>query len=94
MITEENLNPDATRSFIDAASRDCSIQSTSAAITKVLPQASRFGSAAHEAAPARRKEEPRAGETGRFPRPIPQADAGLESEDPNIISFTALAYGG
>jgi len=42
IITEENLNPQATRSFIDNAFRDGSIPATGTAITKVLPPVSRF----------------------------------------------------
>nr|MBL8409977.1 type I restriction endonuclease subunit R [Dechloromonas sp.] len=42
IITEENLNPEATRSFIDNAFRDGSVPATGTAITKILPPASRF----------------------------------------------------
>jgi type I restriction enzyme R subunit len=42
IITEENLNAEATRSFIDNAFRDGSIPVTGTAITKILPPVSRF----------------------------------------------------
>ncbi len=43
IIREENLRPDQTRAFVDAAFRDGAIQTTGTAITSVLPPASRFG---------------------------------------------------
>jgi type I restriction enzyme R subunit len=42
IIEAENLRPDETRAFIDAAFRDGAIQTTGTAITKVLPPVSRF----------------------------------------------------
>ncbi|MFL0243571.1 type I restriction endonuclease subunit R [Mycobacterium sp. SMC-17] len=42
IITEENLNPDETREFVETAFRDGAIQATGTAIIKVLPPASRF----------------------------------------------------
>jgi len=42
LITDEGLNPDATRDFIDRAFRDGTIQTTGVAITRVLPPVSRF----------------------------------------------------
>ncbi len=42
IIREENLRPDQTRAFVDAAFRDGAIQTTGTAITSVLPPASRF----------------------------------------------------
>lgn len=42
IIEAENLRPDETRAFIDAALRDGAIQTTGTAITKVLPPVSRF----------------------------------------------------
>ena len=42
IIEEENLKPDETRAFIDAAFRDGEIKTTGTAITSVLPPASRF----------------------------------------------------
>lgn len=42
IITAENLKPDETRAFVDAAFRDGAIRATGTAITKVLPPASRF----------------------------------------------------
>lgn len=42
IIAEENLNAEATQSFIDNAFRDGSISATGTAITKILPPVSRF----------------------------------------------------
>jgi type I restriction enzyme, R subunit len=42
IISEENLNPDAARIFIDNAFRDGSIPTAGTAITKILPPVSRF----------------------------------------------------
>ena len=42
IIVEENLDPEATRSFIDNAFRDGSIAVAGTAITKILPPVSRF----------------------------------------------------
>ena len=42
IIADENLQPEATREFIDRAFRDGALQSTGVAITKVLPPVSRF----------------------------------------------------
>jgi type I restriction enzyme R subunit len=42
IIEAENLHPEETRAFIDAAFRDGAIQTTGTAITKVLPPMSRF----------------------------------------------------
>lgn len=42
IITEENLNAEAARCFIDNAFRDGSIPTTGTAITKILPPVSRF----------------------------------------------------
>ena len=43
IITEEGLEPAATRTFIEAAFRDGSVQQTGTAVTKILPPVSRFG---------------------------------------------------
>jgi len=50
IITEEGLDPDATRSFVDAAFRDGAVQPTGTAITKILPPVSRFGQSGGHAA--------------------------------------------
>jgi len=42
IIVEENLDPEATRSFIDNAFRDGAIPTTGIAVTTVLPPVSRF----------------------------------------------------
>jgi len=42
IIEEENLRPDETRTFVDAAFRDGAIQETGTAITRILPPTSRF----------------------------------------------------
>ena len=42
IIREENLQPEAARSFIDSAFRDGSIPTSGTAITKILPPVSRF----------------------------------------------------
>ena len=42
IITEENLNAEAARSFIDNAFRDGSLPTSGTAITKILPPVSRF----------------------------------------------------
>ncbi len=42
IITEENLNAEAARCFIDNAFRDGGIPATGTAITKILPPVSRF----------------------------------------------------
>jgi len=42
IIADENLNADATRSFVENAFRDGSIPTTGTAITKILPPVSRF----------------------------------------------------
>lgn len=42
IIAEENLDPEATRSFVDNAFRDGSIPVTGTAVTKILPPVSRF----------------------------------------------------
>ena len=42
IISEENLDPEATRSFIDSAFRDGSIPTSGTAITRILPPVSRF----------------------------------------------------
>ncbi|SIS77083.1 type I restriction endonuclease subunit R [Phaeovulum vinaykumarii] len=42
IIAEENLNAEATRSFIDSAFRDGSVPATGTAITRILPPVSRF----------------------------------------------------
>jgi len=44
IIQEENLHPDQTRAFVNAAFRDGGIRTTGTAITAVLPPASRFSS--------------------------------------------------
>ncbi len=50
IITDEGLNPEATRHFIETAFRDGVMQSTGIAITEVLPAMSRFaGGGAHSA---------------------------------------------
>nr|WP_216648346.1 type I restriction endonuclease subunit R [Isoptericola chiayiensis] len=43
IIAEENLKPEPTRAFIDAAFRDGAVRATGTAITKILPPVSRFG---------------------------------------------------
>ena len=43
IIAEEDLDPKATRAFVDAAFRDGAVQPTGTAITKILPPVSRFG---------------------------------------------------
>ena len=53
IITEEGLDPDATRSFVDAAFRDGAVQPTGTAITKILPPVSRFGQSGGHAAKKR-----------------------------------------
>ncbi|MBL8776853.1 MAG: type I restriction endonuclease subunit R [Acidimicrobiales bacterium] len=50
IIAEEDLDPEATRSFIDAAFRDGAVQPSGTAITKVIPPVSRFGSSSGHAA--------------------------------------------
>lgn len=42
IISEENLKPDETRTFVEHAFRDGSIPTTGTAITKILPPGSRF----------------------------------------------------
>ena len=42
IISEENLKPEATRSFVQAAFRDGEVRTTGTAITTVLPPVSRF----------------------------------------------------
>ncbi|WP_413876512.1 type I restriction endonuclease subunit R [Albidovulum sp.] len=42
IITEENLNAEATRAFIDSAFRDGSVPAAGTAITRILPPVSRF----------------------------------------------------
>ncbi len=42
IITDENLDAEATRSFIDNAFRDDGIPTTGTAITRILPPVSRF----------------------------------------------------
>ena len=42
IITDENLNAEAARSFIENAFRDGSVPSTGTAVTKILPAVSRF----------------------------------------------------
>lgn len=42
LVTDEGLNAEATREFIDRAFRDGALQTTGVAITRVLPPASRF----------------------------------------------------
>ena len=42
IITEENLNAEATRAFIDSAFRDGNVPATGTAITRILPPVSRF----------------------------------------------------
>ena len=60
IITEEGLDPDATRAFMDTAFRDGSVQPTGTAITTILPPMSRFakadGHAAKKAAVLRKLE--------------------------------------
>jgi type I restriction enzyme R subunit len=50
IIDEEGLDPDATRSFIDAVFRDGAVQPSGTAITKILPPVSRFGASGGHAA--------------------------------------------
>ncbi len=42
IIIEENLRPEETRTFIDAAFRDGQVKATGTAVTKILPPVSRF----------------------------------------------------
>ncbi|MBM7752517.1 type I restriction enzyme R subunit [Microbacterium laevaniformans] len=42
LITDQNLRPDETRAFIEAAFRDGQLRTTGTAITKILPPVSRF----------------------------------------------------
>ena len=42
LITDEGLDPDATRTFVERAFRDGSIPATGAAVTGILPPTSRF----------------------------------------------------
>jgi len=42
IIAEENLKPEPTRAFVDAAFRDGTVRATGTAITKILPPVSRF----------------------------------------------------
>lgn len=42
IITEENLKPDPTREFVDAALRSGAVRGAGTAITKILPPVSRF----------------------------------------------------
>ncbi|WP_154096473.1 type I restriction endonuclease subunit R [Microbacterium testaceum] len=44
LIEDQNLRPDQTRAFIDAAFRDGQLRTTGTAITKILPPVSRFAS--------------------------------------------------
>lgn len=49
IIADENLKPEAARSFVDDAFRDGAIPSTGPAITTILPPISRFSRTnAHE----------------------------------------------
>ncbi|HEY0260291.1 MAG TPA: type I restriction endonuclease subunit R [Lacisediminihabitans sp.] len=50
IITEENLKPDQTRSFIDAAFRDGQVRTTGTAITTILPPVSRFAKGSNHGA--------------------------------------------
>ena len=50
IITEENLNAEAARNFIDNAFRDGGIPTTGTAITKILPPVSRFNKSNSHAA--------------------------------------------
>ena len=43
LITDEGLDPDATRAFIERAFRNGAIATTGAAVTAILPPMSRFG---------------------------------------------------
>jgi type I restriction enzyme R subunit len=43
LISEENLNPEATRKFLDVAFRDGSVKTTGTDIDKLLPPMSLFG---------------------------------------------------
>lgn len=62
IITEEGLDPEATRSFIDAAFRDGAVQPSGTAITKILPPVSRFGESGGHAA----KKQTVLGKLGEF----------------------------
>jgi type I restriction enzyme R subunit len=53
IIADEGLDPDATRSFVDAAFRDGAVQPAGTAITKILPPVSRFEQAGGHAAKKR-----------------------------------------
>lgn len=50
IISEENLDPGATRVYIEGASRDGAIQQAGTEITRVLPPVSRFSPAGEHAA--------------------------------------------
>ena len=50
---EENLKPDETRTFVDAAFRDGSLSETGTAVTRILPPTSRFAKAGNHAAKKR-----------------------------------------
>jgi len=50
IISEEGLNADATRAFMDSAFRDGALASAGTAITAVIPPTSRFGKASVHAA--------------------------------------------
>jgi type I restriction enzyme R subunit len=44
IISDEALDPDATRAFVERAFRDGAIPTTGAAVTEIFPPMSRFGS--------------------------------------------------
>jgi type I restriction enzyme, R subunit len=50
IIAEENLKPDQTRAFIDAAFRDGQVRATGTAITTILPPVSRFAKGSNHGA--------------------------------------------
>lgn len=50
IITEENLKPEPTREFVDAAFRSGAVRGAGTAITKILPPVSRFSPGAGHAA--------------------------------------------
>jgi type I restriction enzyme R subunit len=50
IIVDENLDPEATRAYIEGAFRDGAIQQTGTGITRVLPPVSRFSPTGEHAA--------------------------------------------
>lgn len=50
IISDENLKPDRTRAFVDAAFRDGQVRATGTSITKILPPVSRFSKGSNHGA--------------------------------------------